>query len=221
MRTYTVSITGSSPLLMHWDNIAWADELTRWREDPQNKKTSKAGDDRSPAWSWLGSLYNDGANVALPSDNLMRALMESGASVPVPGGKNGKTFKAQSQSGMLVREEFWPVLVDGEPIPFAPLRELRAEHDFERHGAAAVEQRFSLFVKRARVGMTKHIRVRPRFDRWGLRGTIDVWDEQITGQVLVNLFAVAGAYKGLGDWRPSGRTPGPFGRFSAAVNEAN
>ena len=27
MRKYQVTITGSTPLLMHWDNIEWADEM--------------------------------------------------------------------------------------------------------------------------------------------------------------------------------------------------
>jgi hypothetical protein len=204
---------------MHYDNIAWADELKRWRQDPANKKFSVSGDDRSPAFSWLGSMYSDGERLVVPADNLMRALMEGGASVPVPGGKNGKTFKAQTQSGMLVQEESWPLTVDGSAIPVAPLLALKSEPDFEKHTAAAVANRFTLFVKRAKIGTSKHVRVRPRFDRWAASGTIGVWDEQITEKVLRDILAYAGSYKGLGDWRPSSKTPGPFGRFDSTVEE--
>ena len=102
-RRFTVTLTGKTPLLMHYDNIAWADTMEAWKSDPGNKKDSKAGDDRSPAWRWLGSLYHDGKAIAIPSDNLMRAMMEGAAMVPVPGGKSGKTFKAQSQSGACLR----------------------------------------------------------------------------------------------------------------------
>lgn len=91
MRTYRVTITGTFPLLMHADNIEWADEMEAWKNDPASKKKSKAGDDRSPAHRWIGSVYHDGKVVGIPNDNLMRALMEGGAMVPVPGGKNGKT----------------------------------------------------------------------------------------------------------------------------------
>ena len=46
-----------------------------------------------------------------------------------------------------------------------------------------------------------------------------VWDDQITLAVLADVLKMAGDYKGLGDWRPSSKTPGPFGRFEAVVKE--
>ena len=114
MRRYSVTITGKSPLLMHWDNITWAEAIKRWREVPENKEYKVAGDDRSPPWTWIGALYHDGTSIAMPSDNLMRVCMEGGApSVLVPGGRSGKTFKAQTQSGMLVHEEFERPVLDG------------------------------------------------------------------------------------------------------------
>jgi hypothetical protein len=219
MRQYEVTITGKSPLLMHWDNITFSEAVKRWREVPENKKYKVAGDDRSPPWTWLGGLYHDGTAVAMPSDNLMRACMEGGASVLVPGGRSGKTFKAQTQSGMLVHEQFWPVLVDGKPIPIEPFLKLEGEMSFEKHEELAIDNRFFLYTKRAKIGASKHVRVRPRFDRWELRGVIDVWDDQITTAVLVDVLKMAGDYKGLGDWRPSSKTPGPYGRFSATVKE--
>lgn len=76
MRSYTVTLTGKTPMLHHADNIDWSDEMDRWRKDASASKGSKAGDDRSPAFRWLGSLYHDGSVVAIPNDNLMRALME-------------------------------------------------------------------------------------------------------------------------------------------------
>jgi hypothetical protein len=107
MRTYNVTITGVTPLLMHQDNIEWSDRMDAWKNDPKNKKSGKAGDDRSPAYRWIGSTYHDGTHVALPADNIMRCLMEGGAMVLVPGGRNGKTFKAQTQSGIVLAEAFW------------------------------------------------------------------------------------------------------------------
>lgn len=217
MQTYNVHLTGKTPLLMHWDNIDYAEQITRFRKDPANKKTNVKGDDRSPAHSWLGYLYNNGSRVVVPSDNLMRAFMEAGGAVEVPGAKHGKTFKAQTQSGMMVNEESWDVLVGGKPIDVASILALENERDFAKHQTAVVEHGFSLFVKRAKVGMSKHVRVRPRFDRWEIKGTINVWDEQITKDVLSQILDVAGNYKGLGDWRPSSRTPGPYGRFAFEI----
>ena len=60
MRTVRIELTGKMPLIMHADNIEWADEMEAWRTNPANKAKSKAGDDRTPPWRWIGSLnYND------------------------------------------------------------------------------------------------------------------------------------------------------------------
>jgi hypothetical protein len=219
MRTYSITITGKTPLLMHYDNIEWADFMDRWRSDPANKKVSKAGDDRSPAWRWLGSVYHDSQRVVMPQENLMRSIMEGGAMVPVPGGKMGKTFKAQTQSGMMSVEPCWPLLVGGREIAWADIERLKDEQDFERHKEAVRALGFGLLVKRAKIGTSKHIRVRPEFPaEWQLRGHIAVWDEQITKDALQTILDFAGRYKGLGDWRPGGRTPGPFGTYEARVD---
>lgn len=218
MRSYTVTLTGKMPLLHHQDNIEWADVMDAWKNDPNNKKKSKAGDDRSPAFRWIGSLYHDGKVISMPSDNLMRSFMEGGAMVLVPGGKNGKTFKAQTQSGMLVDGTHWPLLVKGKEIPVAPILRLSEEQDFAAHRAAAEKHGFSLFLKRAKIGQSKHVRVRPMFEAWSTSGTVHVWDDQITIDVLRQIATQAGLYKGLGDWRPGGRTPGPYGMFTAEVN---
>lgn len=42
MRSYTITLTGKMPLLMHNDNIAWSDQMAAWKDSAQNKKTSKA-----------------------------------------------------------------------------------------------------------------------------------------------------------------------------------
>lgn len=224
LNSYRVTLTGKMPLIHHYDNIAWSDAMGKWKDDPKNKKDSKAGDDRSPAWRWLGALYHDGKVVAIPQDNIMRCLMEGGAMVPVPGGKNGKTFKAQSQSGLLLQELYWPMRVRrGEKateIAVAPILELKNEKDFERHQTVVARLGFELFLKRAKIGSTKHVRVRPMFHDWSASGTIVVMDSQITPTALVDILACAGTYKGLGDWRPSGRTPGIYGTFTASVDPA-
>jgi hypothetical protein len=214
MQNYTIKITGVTPLLMHADDVEWADRMDAWKSDPANKGGSKAGDDRSPAFRWIGYAYHDGEHLVIPSDNLMTCLREGGAMVPVPGGKNGKTFKSQSQSGIMMSEPFFPI----EPmIAWADVSALMAEKDFATHKAAANRLGFSLFVKRAKVGANKHVRVRPRFDTWGLTVRLTVADEQITKSVLSDMFAYAGKYKGLGDWRPGSKTPGTFGMFTAQV----
>jgi hypothetical protein len=219
IRTYEVKITGLIDCIMHHDNIDWAEKLKKWRQDPANKKFCVAGDDRSPAFSWLGSLYHDGEIIVVPSDNLMSCLREGSTMVPVPGGKNGKTFKSQSQSGIIVTDENWPFYVGGKTIKVAPLLALCDEMDFEANSEAAQKAGFMLYVKPAKIKNSRHIRVRPRFSNWSTSGMVQVIDDQITPQVLQTIFGCSGSHKGLFDWRPGNRTPGPFGRFRAEIRE--
>lgn len=217
MKRYRIELKGLSPLLMHPDNIPWAAVMDAWQRVPANKKVSVAGDDRSPAWRWLGSVYHNSGVLAIPSDNLMTCLREGG--VAVPTGKRGGTFKAATQSGILVDQVAWPLTIDGKTVAWSDLEALAKEEDFAVHEARVRELGFELFVKRAKVGQSKHVRVRPRFDRWAAAGTITVIDSQITDQVLSDILVHAGAFCGLGDWRPSRglKSPGPFGRFEATV----
>lgn len=220
MKKFLVTITGTTSLLMHADDIDWADRMTAWKDDAANRKTSKPGDDRTPAWRWIGNCYHDEQFVSLPADNLMRCLMDGGAMVPVPGGRGNKTFKAQTQSGMLVDGTHWPLLIDGKSIAWAPIAELMTCESFLEHKHVCSEMGFTLFVKRAKIGSAKHVRVRPRFNRWSAAGTISVWDKQLTCQVLQEIATYAGQYKGLCDWRPgSPKAPGSFGMFTAKVEE--
>ena len=217
-RRYEVTLTGETPLLMHYDNVSWAETMKKWGTDPANKKDSVAGDDRSPAFRWLGNLYVEANKIVIPADNLMTMLREGGAKCPT--GKKGATFKRQTQSGLVVDQSAWPVLLDTGTIEYKPLAALIEERDFEVHEKVCRELGFELFVKRARVGQAKHVRVRPRFDHWACTGTITALDEMITKEVLQNILTFAGMYAGLGDWRASSpKSPGPYGKFTATVKE--
>lgn len=218
MRTYNVTLTGKTPLLMHQDNIEWADFMDDWKSDPANKKNSKAGDDRTPSWRWLGCVYHDGKTVGIPSANIMRCLMEGGAMVPVPGGKMGKTFKAQTQSGMMSAEPLWTLHINGgRMLSWDQIAALKDAPKFADQKKAAEELGFSLLVKRAKIGQQKHIRVRPQFTEWQARGSLAVWDDQIDDKAIAQILEYAGQYKGLCDWRPGSRTPGPYGTFEATI----
>jgi hypothetical protein len=218
---YTVTITGyqGNPLFMHADDIAWADQMDTWRRDPPNKTETKPGDDRSPAWRWLGSVYHDDTQLVLPTANLQKCLMEGGAQVLVPNGR-GKTYKALTQSGCQFMDLSWPLLVQGAPIPWAPLEALMEEPDFAMHTKMAREHGFTLDVRRVLVQGQRHIRVRPCFKDWSASGRLWVSDERLSPAILARLWDVAGDTKGVGDWRPSSKTPGPHGRFWVQIAPA-
>lgn len=216
---YLVTLTGTQPLLMHKDNLEWEARIKTWRENPDNKKYSVKGDDRSPSWTWLSSIYCDDKVLAIPGDNIMAMVREGGALVPVPGGKNGRTFKAQTQSGIILANWFWPLLVGGKQIQVEQFFALEGNTHFDEHMHAARSNGFNLFIKRARIGQSKHVRVRPMFRDWSASGTVCVTDEQIDSNSLRSIFEMAGKLKGLCDWRPSSKTPGPYGTFTAKVEE--
>jgi len=221
MERWQITLEGETPLLMHHDNINFSEKVRAWQKDPANRRDSVAGDDRTPAWTWLGSLYHDGKYVGMSSDNVMTMLREGGAKVPT-GSKN-ETYKRQTQSGIVPDEICPPLFVNGNRIPVEPLMELEGEDDFAEHLRVVEDMGFELLVKRAKVGTSKHIRVRPMFRSWTLVTTLLVPDPKesgITRGVLQKILDKAGSLCGLGDWRPSSRTPGQFGRFKATVEPA-
>jgi hypothetical protein len=182
-RKFAFAIKGRSALLMHADNIDHADALQAWRQDPKNKGMSKAGDDRTPAWTWMGTMYSDGEHIALPTDNLAVAVRQAGAKLTLKG---KKTFKEESVSGILFPDEFLKLKVNGQFVAMADLMDLREETSFDVHRKTAAKLGFSLFVKRAAVGTSKHIRVRPRFDDWSCEGEILVSSPAITADIVAN-----------------------------------
>lgn len=219
MKRYSIVITGETPLIMHQDNISFSEKVTAWAKDPANKGSSVAGDDRTPAWTWIGYTYHDGKELGMPSDNLMTMLREGGAKL----NKRGKeTFKKQTQSGIMLDQQQFQLLIGGKPVPVASLRDLIGNNTFTDHIDAAEKLGFELLVKRAAVGRAKHVRVRPMFRDWTLVGSLTVLDEEMSGltkDVLERVLTLSGAMCGLGDWRPSSGSSGTFGRFTATVKE--
>lgn len=220
MNRYEITLNGLTPLLMHSDNMAFSEKIRAWRKDPANKELSVAGDDRSPAWSWLGYIYHDTNTVGMPSDNLMTMLREGGAKVKT--GKNSETYKRQTQAGIMVDQEQFSLLVNGKPISIRPFNALIGKNDFQEHLAAAEAAGFELLVKRAKIGAAKHVRVRPLFRTWKLVGSLTVIDEELSGltaRTLETILNQAGALIGLGDWRPSSpKASGTFGKFSPKIH---
>lgn len=207
-------LKGVTPCLMHADDVMAADALTEWRKDPKNKNLSVKGDDRSPPWTWTTYLYSDGTHVTVPSDNLLVCLRVAGAGINLKG---NKSFKSLTQSGLLIREEYLRFTNSGKQLPLEKIAAL-ADKDFKTQYDAVQKLGFRLDVRRARVGDQKHIRVRPRFDKWELSGTLKVLSPEWTAPKLKQLFELAESV-GMLDWRPgSPKSPGKWGMFTAQLS---
>ena len=215
---YKFTLTGRSAMLMHFDDVQWSDEISEWRLDPKNtkKKGETSGDDRRPAFTWIGYAYHDGKHLAMPSANLSGCLRRAGSRVPMG---RMRTLKELAVSGIILEGEFLEFRNAGQLVPIAPINKLRDVPEFKKHVDAVRSMGFDLDVRRAPVGMSKHVRVRPRFNEWSVSGTLEVYASEITHELLVSLFDQAGRV-GLGDWRPgSPKSPGPFGMYLSKLEK--
>jgi len=219
MKQYQITLNGLTPLLMHNDNLAFTEKVQKWCKAPENKAYSIAGDDRTPPWTWIGYLYHDGKHIGINSDNLMTMLREGGAKVLT--GKGKETYKKPTQSGIMIDQQQWQILLNGNPIPIEKIKKLIGNTDFADHVETAESLGFELLVKRAKIGRSKHIRVRPMFREWQAVGSLTVIDDEISGipkEVLQTILNQSGAVCGLCDWRPSSPNSGTFGKFNPVVD---
>lgn len=242
---------GTQALLMHCDDIEKGDELAKLRERMNAQKTGKAGDDRSPPYTWQTYLYSDeDRTVAMPSAVIMGALKVAGGRLKLKG---NTSYKSLTQSGLLISTEFCPfwygtkettvtdeevendlafrakrlvgdqskVVFSGRQVTMFQVERFKDE-PFSVHCKEVEKLGFKLDLKRPPVGASRHIRVRPRFQKWAVTGEITITDSVITPVTLATLFDIAGRRAGLCDWRPSSKkSPGPHGVFKATVwNEA-
>src|SRR5215471_19361471 len=163
MKTYNVELTGVTPLMTHRDNLEFKTLVDKWQRDPSNRDKSVPGDDRSPSWTWIGSLYENGRSIVLPSECVMAACKGAGKELKAARGK--KSLKAQTQSGMSFMEPFLEFSCNGgHPVAMDDLKPLHREENFERHLSHVRSLGFVLDIRRVKVGMSKHIRVRPVFE---------------------------------------------------------
>lgn len=218
MKQYRITLEGLTPLLMHNDNLVFTEKVKEWQRAPENKANSISGDDRTPPWTWIGYLYHDNINIGVASDNIMTMFREGGAKVLT--GKGKETYKKQTQSGLMLDQQQFDLIVDGDYIEVEAIKHLIGNLDFNAHIKCAESLGFELLVKRAKIGRAKHIRVRPMFRKWTLTGSVTVLDEELTGltyEVIDAILRQAGALCGIGDWRPSSPSSGTFGKFSPTV----
>lgn len=218
MKQYQITLQGLTPLLMHKDNLMFSEKINEWRHEPENKAHIVPGDDRTPPWTWIGYIYHDGDNIGVDSDNIMTMLREGGSKVLT--GKRQETYKKHTQSGIMLDQQQFDLYVNNCLIGMEEIRNLVGDLKFKNHIDLAEDLGFELLVKRAKIGKAKHVRVRPMFRSWELRGSLTVLDEELTGLthgVLETVLNQAGALCGLCDWRPSSPSSGTFGKFKPIV----
>ena len=209
MDNYNFMLTGVTPLLMHFNNLEARDAV-----QAKGRTGGKAGDDRHPADTWKSYLYVADGVVAMPSENLLSALIGVGSSIVIG---RPKTLKRPIAS-LLFDKFYLDLSVHGKKVTTKQIDEIDGAFPKQQEGAKEVG--ISLFVKPASVNGKSHVRVRPRFDAWSIAGSFEVDDPELTEERLSRLFDAAGR-AGIGDWRPSSpKKPGPFGRYTAEIEKS-
>jgi hypothetical protein len=191
--TYNATIEGFRPLVMHNGRLA----------DPLNEHTkalkaiahkrNKTDDDviELARIEFIGGLYYDEKEgPVLPVDNLSACLLE-GAKMR----KNGPVFSTcvEVLPGTL-----------GSGDTFGYKLQYKGPRDTESLWASEHHR----LTKGVRVGQSKVMRTRPKFDKWACSFQIEVLDDGPTKEVIEEALNDAGRAKGIGDWTPR------YGRFT-------
>ena len=188
MRKFTLTLTGTRPLLMHNARLVDRfDPIVREIAAITGKRKKTDEDHELVAHlEWKGGLYFDETvGPYIPEDNIFKCLVE--------GARKSKDGKRIEQGLMLETEV--------NPIAYKGPRDL----DGLWNDANFVHR------KAAKVGMSKVMRARPMFREW--RTEVEgAFDESVLDLAdLTRIAEVSGLLIGIGDWRPR------YGRFIAEV----
>lgn len=181
-----VKIKGIAPLLMH--STASLDttdpRVKEYKELSKKRKKTEVTLDRIARLEWELGLYWDKENRAYIPAEMLEACIVNGA--VRNKSRLGKTMKA----GIIV-EPWRPKLIHDGPDT---IEGLWADSDFRD-------------LRAVRVGTSKIMRCRPRFNRWSLEFRIGFLQEHVSRSDVEKTLEDAGALAAIGDFRPR------YGRF--------
>jgi len=214
-----MEILNDTPSLMHRDAFDDEEEVI---------SGGVKGDDRHPADRWKSYLYIEGGRVVMPEANIKAALELAGAQIKAKG---RATLKRPIVAGLFFTEPFLPFLVGQAATDIGDISAvLKTYREITIDEINAIQGKFSeqvkqaakigitLDVRRVKIGPARHIRVRPRFDLWGVRGEFETVLEELTPPRVTECFRLSGRIAGLMDYRPSSpKRAGSFGRYRTKI----
>ena len=188
MKTFTLTIEGTRPLLMHNARLAdKLDPITQEKAKIASKRKKTEDDDLLLSHlEWQGGIYYDDiVGPYLPGDNIFKSLIEAARK-----SKDGKRV----EQGLMIETDENPLVYKGP----RDIEGLWQDKNFVHRCTVKQQQ-------------SRITRTRPLFREW--RTQIEgAFDEEVLDLSDVSHFAnIAGAYIGVGDWRPK------YGRFAAEV----
>ena len=188
MRKVRIHCVGVSPLMMDKMSDETLEGLATGVRPPEVK-------DKPAVEKAAVKIYrDDNGRIALPAEMLVGALVFAGQKV-----KNGRKQISTAKTTMLFE------LLQLNNV-FLPLT----------NGQPAAEDLPWVVDKRKGIGNqartpTAVCIIRPKFLHWEFDCEIEYNEDSVNGEVVRQLFNVAGSSEGLGSFRPNKK--GPFGRF--------
>lgn len=187
MREFTLTITGTAPLLMH--NSQLSDPLNKWSKEIKkiSSKRSKTDDDllEMSHLEFMGGLYYDtDLGPVLPAMMIEASIRD--------GAKRRKLGKDVTR-GLRITDQVTPLVYEGP----------RDAESLWGDGESGFVDRASV-----KVGMARVMRTRPIFREW-VAEVNGMFDETIFNpEVVDDIIGLAGTIIGIGDFRPR------FGTFT-------
>jgi hypothetical protein len=188
-RLYKVTIEGVRPLLMHNGRLANPmDPMAKALKAITSRKGKSDDDhaDMARAEFEGGMYYDKKLGPYIPTDNLQAAIVQ-GAKV----NKKGQEFLA-----------FIDVVAPDDADGYA----------LQYTGPRTVDGLWNnpefVFTKGVKIGKVTVQRTRPRFKKWSLTFEVEVVEGGPAAEDVERAITMAGARKGLGDWKPR------YGRFA-------
>ena len=188
MYNFTITLTGTAPLLMH--NSRLANPL-----DPATKAIKKITGKRKLTdedleekfrLQFLGSLYHDEhVGPFIPSDNIWRSLYDAAK---------------KTKMGVKVKEGVF-IMTDVNPLAYGGPRDTAALWDNENYR----------FMSTVVIGRSRVPSCRPIFRDWKVEAEGVLDPRILEPSDLEAIGDTAGSLIGLGDWRPR------YGRYVAEV----
>lgn len=185
MKTFTATITGVAPLMMHAERLADPTHPLTKALKKLTAKRAKTDEDllaikRS---EWEAGMYVDSkSNPAVPVDWILAVLLA--------GAK-------KSKQGPLAKAGIYPASQDFFPLTYSGPKDIEG---------LWADGRFCDY-RGVCVGQSKVMRARPVFAGWSLAFAVTYDPDTIDGSSIETALERAGTLVGMGDYRPR------FGRF--------
>jgi hypothetical protein len=188
----TITLTGTTPLLMHNPRLVDPEfDITRQiKELTSKRKKTDADLKQIGRLEWFGGIYEENGRVVQPTSKVRKCLVNTA--------RMSKLGKAVERA-LSFRTLYAPLIHDGPQ---------------------KIEQLFTQSRYHSRlsvgVGTSRVMRVRPQFPVWELSVSgLFVEDAGLNVDEFERIVELAGVVEGLGDNRVNG-----YGRFTAKIEKA-